>query len=521
MYIVKPEQMKRIDEIAIREFGIPSGTLMEKAGRGVAMTVKSLLERVDGNRVAVVCGQGNNGGDGWVCARYLLNWGYEVEVVQMGEISTLKGDSLENARHAIGMGISFGEYETPPELKEFNVVVDALVGTGFRGAPRGALNLFINAINQSNAPVVSVDIPSGVDGENGKVEGSCVRATVTVTFAFPKLGLLLWPARHYVGSLKVVDIGIPPEIALREKIMYETNDPKELVSYLPFRPGDGHKGTFGKGVIIAGGLSYTGAPFLACEAFLRSGAGYAVLGIPRSLYDIMASKLTETVIKPLPEVRKKRCLSLRALGEILAMIEDADSLVVGPGLGRYCETMELVQRLLMRVKNIPVLVDADALFALGKAPEVFEKIISPVVFSPHPGELSNMLGIAVEDVLNHRLTEARNWAKKLGGVLIIKGNPTVIASEESERIYLNLTGNDGMATAGSGDVLSGLIGGFLAQKVDPLNAARIAVYLHGLSGDIAVSTIGRRSLIATDILNHIPHAIQTLENGLFDPEILF
>ncbi len=294
----------------------------------------------------------------------------------------------------------------------------------------------------------------------------------------------------------------------------------ELIKFLPKRKPDGHKGDFGKGIIIAGSVGYTGAATLVCNAFLRAGAGYCLLGIPKSLVDIMAVKLTETVIKPLPEVRKKRVLSLRALGEIIKMIEDADALVVGPGLGRYFETVELVQRLVLRSK-IPTLIDADGLYALSKNPDVFERIVAPVVFTPHHGELANLLGITTDEVIREKLDKAKVWAQKLGGVLVVKGNPTIIASPEHERIYLNLTGNDGMATAGSGDVLSGLIGGLLAQGLEPLSAARLGVYIHGLAGDFAASILGKRALVASNIIENIGNALITLEAGNFDTTRLF
>ena len=510
MFVVTPQEMRKLDECAISREGIPGLELMERAGESIAQCVKEHLHKC---KVAVICGRGNNGGDGFVSARYLKKWGYETEVFIAGDVSKLKGDAKTNFERLESGMVKWTECSQPPELKDFDVIIDALVGTGFKGKPMGILAGFITAINKSGAYIVAADIPSGVEGETGQVfEGVAVRADITNTFGLPKLGLFLWPGRGYVGNLRVIDIGIPVSCVDESKIIYETNEHSLLAKLLPERPGDGHKGTFGRGVIVSGGLSYTGAPTLVCNSFFRSGAGYCILVCPRSLYPILSSKLTETVIRPVSEVRKKQVISLRALGQILDWARNADSIVVGPGLGRYRETIEMVQRLVIKPGLPPMLIDGDGLYALAGKEEIFDQITAPFVITPHIGELSRLLGKSKDIVNAQKITEAKNWAEYFGGVLVIKGNPTIIVSPEYPRIVLNTTGNNGMAKAGSGDVLSGLIGGFLAQGLAPFDAARISVYIHGLAGDIAAEVVGIRSLIPTDIIEHIPEAINRLEN---------
>ncbi len=522
MLVVTPKQMRALDDCAISRRGIPGRELMERAGRGVAESIREQFGDLSKGKVAVVCGCGNNGGDGFVAGRYLAEWGYDVRVFIAGEVEKLRGDAEENFKRIAELGIAWVECKIAPELAEFALIVDALVGTGFRGKPAGYLRDFIRAINETDAYVVAVDIPSGVNGETGAVhDGLAVKADLTVTFGFPKLGLLLWPGRGYVNSLRVIDIGIPSSCVDEKAIRYETNDPVALSQLLPERAGDGHKGTFGKGVIISGGLSYTGAPTLVCNSFFRSGAGYCVLLCPRSLYPILSSKLTETVIRPVAEVRKKQVISLRALGELLQWAGEADSIVIGPGLGRYRETVEMVQRFVSKPGLPPLLIDGDGLYALSKCEGIFDEITAPFVITPHTGELARLLGRTTDEISAKRLEEAKDWAEHFGGVLVIKGNPTLLVSPEYPGVVLNTTGNNGMAKAGSGDVLSGLIAGFLAQGVEPFNAARLGVYIHGLAGDIAGEMVGIRSIMPTDIAEFIPEAIEVLEGRRFSPDYVF
>ncbi len=512
MLIVTPTQMRELDECAIYQKGIGGIVLMERAGRGVAETVHQIFEEKENVKVAVISGTGNNGGDGLVAARYLAGWGYQVKVFLNGDIGQLKNDAHLNFERLSEQNIVWKQISRVPRLEKFDVIIDALMGTGFRGQPRGKLPKLINAINKQDAFVVAVDIPTGVNGETGEVyKELAVEADVTVTFGLPKLGLFQWPGRGYVNHLRVIDIGIPNSCVNEEQIDYQTNDPLELEQLLPQRPGDGHKGTFGKGIMVSGGLSYTGAPTLVCNSFFRSGAGYCTLLCPRSLYPILSVKLTETVIRPVAEVRKKQVISLRALGEILQWAKKGDALVIGPGLGRYRETVEMVQRLVTKPGLPPMLIDGDGLYALSKKEGLFDQITSPFILTPHLGELARLLDKSIQEVAEKRFTEAREWANYFGGVLVIKGNPTLVASPEYPRIIVNATGNDGMAKAGSGDVLAGLIGGLLAQGVNPFNAARLGVYIHGLAGDRAADFMGHRSIMPTDISQFIPRVIRELE----------
>ncbi|MBN1756055.1 NAD(P)H-hydrate dehydratase [bacterium] len=517
MRAVTIELMKKLDSLTIEGLGIPGIELMEKAGENVAAIAEDLLRQIKGKKVAIICGKGNNGGDGWVAGRFLHQKQFTVHFKLLGTKSEIQGDALTNLERAIRLNIPIEELDSLPDLQQYDLIIDALLGTGFTGKPDGLLAELIATINQTGKLVVAVDMPSGVDGDTGEIRGEAIRADTTVTFAYPKMGQLMWPGRRNVGRLVVADIGIPPELIGKEPGPdYRTNDLDELKALLPYRPEDGHKGTFGKGIIIAGSVGYTGAAAMAGESFLRSGAGYAVLGIPQSLNEVMETKLTEVITYPLPEARKKRALSLRSLGEILKLLDDANSLILGPGLSTFHETRDLVRRLVTRVE-VPFTLDADALNALASTAEpdaedtVWSHITSAFVMTPHLGELSRLLNLTVSQIKESLYKDCQKWAQKFGGVLVIKGSPTIILSPDSP-IYLNLTGNDGMATAGSGDVLSGLIGGFLAQGLGTLEAARMGVYIHGLAGDIAARDLSKQALIASDIINYIPKAFLLLND---------
>ncbi|MBN2541505.1 NAD(P)H-hydrate dehydratase [bacterium] len=520
MRVVTIDLMRKLDDLTINGLGVPALDLMEKAGKYVAAVSEDILNEIGGTKVTVICGRGNNGGDGWVAGRHLSQKGFEVDFKLLGKKADLKGNAKANLERVIELNLPIEELSDVPDLSSAHLIIDAMLGTGFSGSPEGLLARVIEAVNAALLPIVSVDMPSGVNGDTGEVPSVAIEADSTVTFAYPKIGQLLFPGRDYVGKLIVGDIGIPPDLINEEsELDIRINDSVELMEHVPFRPGYGHKGTFGKGIIVAGSVGFTGAAALTGEAFLRSGAGYAILGIPKSLNDIMEVKLTEVITHPLPEVNKKRVLSLRGLGEILKLLEDAECLILGPGLSTHHETKELVKRLVTKVK-VPFTLDADALNCLAEISKkedekIWEKINADFVMTPHLGELSRLLDVTIPDIEKNWLIECRNWARKFNGILIIKGAPTVIVSGDSP-IYLNLTGNDGMATAGSGDVLSGLIGGFLAQGIEPINAARLGVYMHGLAGDLAAEEIGKHSLIASDLIEFLPEAFHIFFESYLD-----
>lgn len=514
MRVCTNEEMRKLDNLTIEKYGTPGKVLMENAGMWVAIVASQMLKNEGGEKIVVLCGGGNNGGDGFVAARLLKKMGHNVEIVLVAKPDSLKGDALLNYNRLSEVGLSCINFTG--NIPKADIYIDALLGTGISGAPRGNIANAIKTLNEvsPNALVVAVDIPSGVNGNNGTIAGESVIADATVTFGFPKMGHFIHPGRANVGNLFVSDIGIDRRATAEVPISCEVTTLSDMSLLLPERPPDGHKGTFGKGLIVAGSAGMTGAVAMAGISLLRSGAGLCYAAVPRSLVDTVDAAATEVVVLPMPEVRKKRCHTLRALGELHKYARNVDAIAVGPGIGRHIETAEMVRRFLTRIQK-PVVIDADALNALvGHLNDTIPQITAPSVMTPHFAELARILEITTEQVSAERIEKATKWAKILFTTLVIKGNPTIIA-DGSEPIWLNPTGNDGMATAGSGDVLTGLIAGFLAQGLSPLNAARVGVYVHGLAGDIAAGWLTNRATVATDIMQYIPEAMRIIEEAGF------
>jgi len=396
-----------------------------------------------------------------------------------------------------------------------DVIVDAIFGTGLRGSIRGLPGRMIEAINAAHRSVVSVDIPSGLRADTGRAECPCVRARSTVTFGLPKIGQFLQPGRALCGHLRVVDIGLSQEAIEREPCSVQVITAGDVRSMLPVRPPDAHKGSCGRIVVIAGSVGMTGAAALTSSAALRMGAGLVTLGVAESLNDILEVKLTEVMTKPLPEVRKRRCLSLRAVGEIRRMSERADCMAIGPGLSTHQETAELVRRIVPNVQ-IPVVLDADGLNALAGRVALLKDVDAPMVITPHPGEFSRLTGAKIEDIVDAPLSAPAAVAAEYGTTVVLKGAPTVIALGSGET-FINPTGNAGMATGGSGDVLTGMVAGLIGQRIESSAAARIGVYLHGLAGDLAREEKGELGLIAGDLVEFLPAATRCVQRGYVDP----
>jgi hydroxyethylthiazole kinase-like uncharacterized protein yjeF len=364
-------------------------------------------------------------------------------------------------------------------------------------------------VNSHAAPVVAVDAPSGLDGATGAVSDPCIRADITVTFGLPKFGQAVYPGKESCGQLLVADIGFPDSVIEEEEIQLNLIMDDEAAALLPHRAPYSHKGDFGKLFVLAGSEGFTGAAAMTAEAGLRSGTGLVILGCPSGLNDILEEKLTEVMTKPLPQVKKRRCLALRGLGEVRDMVKWADAIAVGPGIGTYHETRDLIFRLLSKLDK-PAVFDADALNNLAKNMDYLKGHSAPLVISPHPGEMSRLTGKSIEQIEKNRIDIALEFADEFNLVCILKGAPSVIAAP-SGQAWINPTGNEGMATAGSGDVLTGLIGGFLAQGLMDIDAAVLGCYIHGAAGDLARDALGPRGMIAGDILHMVPEALAGLE----------
>jgi NAD(P)H-hydrate epimerase len=392
-------------------------------------------------------------------------------------------------------------------LGEYDILVDALLGTGLRAEVSGVFQRIIAAMNAAGRPIVAVDIPSGLSADTGALLGEHVRADLTVTMALPKRGLLLYPAADDVGRLAVVDIGLPRAVCEHAAVRCHVIEAHDVAAHLRSRPADTHKGTYGHVLIVAGSPGKTGAGALASVAALRTGAGLVSFALAHTLNAAMEAKLTEVMTIPLPE-SEPGVLGGEAAKHIVEWLQGKSALILGPGIGTHPETVHCVHEVLRQVR-IPTVLDADGLNALATAPEPPGDIQAPLVLTPHPGELARLRRTTTAAIQADRLTAAQETARACKAVVILKGAHTVIAEPEGT-LYINLTGNPGMATAGTGDVLSGMIGTLLGQGYPPSLAARIAVYTHGLAGDLAATTLGERSLMAGDLVETLPRAFQQL-----------
>jgi ADP-dependent NAD(P)H-hydrate dehydratase / NAD(P)H-hydrate epimerase len=511
MKLCTPSQMQNIDRRAIDGMKIPGLTLMENAGKRVADTILEHFE-LFGKQATVVCGKGNNGGDGFVVARLLREQGINIELFLIGGREVVSGDARTNLERAEKVGLTLNEITDPATFAislDSKLIVDAIFGTGFSGPIKTPYDEIVRKINAFGAPVVAVDAPSGLDGTSGAVSDPTIKADLTVTFGLPKLGQAVYPGKSHCGQLVVADIGFPEKAIHEERIDLNILMADEAAHMLPFRAPVGNKGDFGKLFVLAGSVGFTGAAAMTAEAGLRTGSGLAVLGCAESLNDIFEAKSTEVITHPLPEVRNRRCLALRGLGEVREQVKWADALAVGPGIGTYHETRDLIFRLISKLDK-PAIFDADALNNLSKDVSQLKGHPAPLVISPHPGEMARLTGKTIAEIQKDRINIALQFAQEYNLVCILKGAPSVIAAP-SGQAWINPTGNEGMATAGSGDVLTGIIGGFLAQGMLDIDAAVLGCYVHGLAGDLARDEFGSRGMIAGDILAMLPEALMQLE----------
>jgi ADP-dependent NAD(P)H-hydrate dehydratase / NAD(P)H-hydrate epimerase len=508
-------EMHGLDRLAMDTYGIPGVVLMENAGAQVARILWQEFPDLQARRVAVLCGRGNNGGDGFVIARYLHNAGVPVKVYIFGEPENIRGEARTHLEMLSHVGVTPQVVSMPEsvqavgaQLANDDLLIDALLGTGLKTEVSGMFQQVIAAMNASGRPIVAVDIPSGLNADGGTLLGEHVRAHLTVTMALPKRGLLLYPAAEHVGRLVVVDIGFPAAVREHESVRCHVLEPHTIASQLSQRATDSHKGSYGHLLIVAGSLGKTGAGVLASLAALRSGAGLVSLALPHSLNAAMEAKLTEVMTIALPEA-EEGVLGAEATKRVMEGLEGKSALILGPGIGTHAETVRCVHEVLHQAR-IPIVLDADGLNALAMDPQSPGEIHAPLILTPHPGELARLRHTATAKIQADRLTAARETAQAYHAVVVLKGAHTIIAEPEGT-LYINLTGNPGMATAGSGDVLSGVVGALLGQGYAASMAARIGVYIHGLAGDLAAAAWGERSLIAGDLVDRLPDAFQQIE----------
>ena len=519
MKVVTAEEMRVIDRRTIEGYSIPGSVLMERAGLAVASRIK---EAFSPRKVIIIAGSGNNGGDGLVVARNLYNEGWDVKVFLTVKPEDLKGDALLQYRIAVKFGLKI--YPMNEFLTNYSslitrhcILVDALLGTGISKNVTGLLSEVISYLNRSNVPIISVDIPSGISSDNGQIMGEAVRADYTVTFGLPKRGHLLYPGAQHSGKLFIEDIGFPKELLISEKLHIELLTKDKVSPLIPQRPRYSHKGNYGHVLIVAGSKGKTGAAIMAAKACLRSGAGLVTLGIPKSLADVFQSRVTEEMILALPD-KGDGTLSQRASRVILNFLnERATILAIGPGIGISSDTKKLME-ILIKTSTTPMVIDADGINSLKGERAIFSKLKAPIILTPHPGEMARLLGkqkgvsVKTQDIERNRINVPVSFAKETGTYLVLKGVPTIIAGPDV-RAYINSTGNPGMASAGTGDVLTGMISAFLSQGLSPTHASILGVYMHGFAGDIAAAEKGEHPLIATDIIEKIPFAFHSLSHG--------
>jgi NAD(P)H-hydrate epimerase len=513
MHILTTDAMREADRRTIQEIGIPASVLMESAGRAVARVMVERIEDLESLAVTVVCGKGGNGGDGLVVLRTLAGLGYDARAVVLAPFESLSGEALDNLQSALKLGLPV---ESAPTIEAWSdalsqvasadVVVDALFGTGLTEAPRGAYQRAIEDVNELDCFRVAIDVPSGLSSDSGIVPGVAFDADLTIALAAPKVCHYLPPASELCGDVEVVEIGIPRRFLRSGAPKLETIEPASLVSALPRRRPLTHKGTYGHLLLVAGSVGKTGAAVMAAEAALRSGVGLVTVATAESAIPMMAPRLPEAMWEPLPET-DSGALSLKARPRLRELLSDRQAVAIGPGLGTASETVELVQEI-VAASGIPTVVDADALNALARDPE---KIPAGrhLGLTPHPGEAGRLLGSSAQEVEGDRLVAIRKLAGSTKVHVLLKGYRTLV-SDPRGNVQVNLTGNAGMATAGTGDVLTGILGAFLAQGVEIGEALPLGAHVHGLAGDLAAAEVGRTSLVATDLIRKLPEALRRL-----------
>ena len=511
VWLLTPEQMRDLDRRTIEEANIPGTTLMERAGAGVVTHLIQHYGSPKGKKVVIFCGKGNNGGDGLVVARLLQEKGALPKVMLMAPYQELSSDAKTMYRRFKKKAkpsqviVRPSREKLQSETHNTHLIIDALLGTGLSSSIRDPYTSAINAINISPAYTVAVDTPSGLDGETGATLGAAVKADLTVTFGCPKVGLYVGDAIDQVGHIEVVDIGIPHEFVEDSNPQTQLLTAESTCSLIPPRRASSHKGTFGHAGLVAGSPGKAGAPALAGLGALRIGTGLVTIGTPQTVAPMVESKLLEIMSVALPE-SPEHILGREAYKAVLDFCQDKSAMGFGPGLGISPSTTDLLTQVLPRLK-VPCVLDADALNNLAPHLDILSRMKQLPVLTPHPGEMARLLATTSSQSINKdRLEIARTFATTHRVVLVLKGANTVIANPLGQ-IAVSSTGNPGMASAGMGDVLTGMITGLLAQGLTTWDAARAGVYLHGLAGDLAALTLGEPGLIASDLISTIPHAL--------------
>jgi NAD(P)H-hydrate epimerase len=514
MRVLNAAQMREADRRTIQEVGIPSLVLMENAGRQVLTAIESVYPDLAERQVAIVGGKGNNGGDGFVVARTLRQRGIDVSVFLVGSVAEVKGDARVNLDILGRLGMTVVEIEDEgqwdlhfSEIAEHTLIVDAIFGTGLDSPLGGIYETIVADLNGSGIPIVAMDLPSGMSADTSDLPGAVVEAAVTVALGAPKLPLVLPPAEQKAGEIVIADIGIPADVIDGldgPRIELLTRD--RMRSLIAPRAPDAHKGDFGRVLVVAGSPGKSGAAVLAAEGALRSGAGLVTVATPRACLPIVASQAAEYMTLALDETATGTA-DFTAVEQVLGV--PADVVAAGPGLGRSEGVTTFIRELVERV-DVPLVLDADALNAFADEPAALVgREGRDLILTPHPGEMARLVGCRVDDVQANRLGIARDFASSHRVYVILKGHRTLIATPDG-RVFINPTGSPGMATGGTGDVLTGMVAAWLAQLLDAEPACSLAVYLHGAAGELADADEGEVSMTAGDLVTHIGDAVLEL-----------
>jgi len=513
MKLLTAQQMRDLDQTAINAFGVPGIVLMENAGRGAARIIDERYQSLFPGPVLVVAGKGNNGGDGYVIARHLENWGWLVKTVVLAEHGAIQGDAAINLAVLLNAqaDVEFAaDEETFTNLSDdwddAVVLVDAVFGNGLNSEVRGHYRQAIEWMNAYPAPVAAVDMPSGVEATSGRILGVAVEADCSLSFAFAKLGQVSYPAQQCSGELYVVDLGMPRCVTDAVTSQYCLVDADQASTLVPRRCADDHKGTFGHVLVVAGSVGKVGAARMTAHAALRSGAGLVSAAIEHDLVGQLMAETPEIMSRPL--VGEHGQLNESCFDALVQAWQPMSALAVGPGLGTDDHVAALARRLIAECP-LPLVLDADALTALVGQLDILTHRDGMTVLTPHPGEMARLTGMTIAEVQGNRIDVAREFARQHSVVVLLKGAHTVIT--DGEQVWVNTSGNSGMASAGMGDVLTGMIVAFIAQGVEPFAAAALAAYLHGAAADLCRQQYGDVGYLAGDVLAAIPMARQLLQ----------
>jgi NAD(P)H-hydrate epimerase len=507
------DEMRAMDRCAVKQLGIPEAILMENAGQAAASVLAQEIGIRD-RKIVVFCGAGNNGGDGFVVARKIHADGGSVKVYLLGDPGKFRGAARMNLEILAKLPVEMRPFEsikkTRMDVLHCHGIVDAIFGTGLDREISGLYREVIALINASGKKVLSLDIPSGINGDTGQIMGAAVQAHCTVTFGLPKIGAMLYPGYEHCGKLYLCHISFPPSLYAHSGIRVQVNRPAAL----PPRARSGHKGSMGEALFIAGAAGYFGAPYFSAMSFLKAGGGYARLAAPRSMTPFIARKGSEIVFIPQKETASGS-IALENKKSLIDLAEKMDMVVIGPGLSLDPETQRLVIELVKTIKT-PVLIDGDGITAVSADLKIIKKRKALTVLTPHFGEMARMTGRTVSEIDRQKIPVLQTTASDLGAWVVLKGAHSLIACPD-ERVFINLSGNSGMATAGSGDVLTGAIAAMFGLGLPLEEAVKKGVFIHGFAGDLAAAKKGEDGITARDILDHLPQAMKQDREGPAEP----